>query len=158
MGLTRTAKRQSRPQASLTEGHQTFRSEGASSSVAGDMRQTAEGVEVGLLQIRRDEPRRMSFPVLKAKAQDLAQRLTYLSERMVVVDQDRRGMELQLRSLPPYKDDDQIQFNEIRITKDGISVQRIAFFRKEEVKRQVPLSLSPLDLERLLGDLQAAVA
>jgi hypothetical protein len=58
-----------------------------------------------------------------------------------------------LRSLPPYKDDLQIQFNEIRIGQDRVEVKRIAFSRRDEVKRQVPLNLSEADLERLKGDL-----
>ncbi|HJV90999.1 MAG TPA: hypothetical protein VJ623_11895, partial [Holophagaceae bacterium] len=68
------------------------------------------------------------------------------------------GMYIQLRSLPPYKDDHQIQFNEISIGKNRIVVKRIAFFRKEEVKQQVPLNLSEQELARLLSDIRQAIA
>jgi hypothetical protein len=67
-------------------------------------------------------------------------------------------MYIQLRSLPPYKDDQQIQFNEISIGRDRVDVKRIAFFRRDEVKRQVPLNLSEDDLERLLCDLRQVLS
>ena len=60
----------------------------------------------------------------------------------------------QLRSLPPYKDDTQIQFSEISIGRDRVMVKRIAFCRKDEVKRQVPLDLTEEALKRLLKDLR----
>ena len=84
--------------------------------------------------------------------------MNYLKERLEIVDHDRRGMYIQLRSLPPYKDDNQIQFNEISIGKNKIVVKRIAFYRKEEVKQQVPLHLSELELKRLLFDIRQAIA
>ncbi|WP_005036321.1 hypothetical protein [Holophaga foetida] len=33
-------------------------------------------------------------------------------------------------------------------------VKRIAFYRKDEVKQQVPLNLTEEELERLLGDMR----
>jgi hypothetical protein len=89
-----------------------------------------------------------------ARAEQLSRQVTYLDERLEIVDHDRRAMYIQLRSLPPYKDDLQIQFNEIRIGRDRVDVQRIAFYRRDETKRQVPLDLSEEDLERLKGDLR----
>jgi hypothetical protein len=37
-------------------------------------------------------------------------------------------------------------------------VKRIAFYRKDEVKQQVPLQLSELELKRLLFDIRQAIA
>ena len=74
------------------------------------------------------------------------------------MDHDRRAMYIQLRSLPPYKDDFQIQFNEICIGKDRVEVKRIAFYRRDEVKQQVPLNLSEEVLERLKCDLRQVMS
>ncbi len=103
-------------------------------------------------------PPKLSFAKLKTKAEALTEQINYLKERLEIVDHDRRGMYIQLRSLPPYKDDHQIQFNEISIGKNRIVVKRIAFFRKEEVKQQVPLNLSEQELARLLSDIRQAIA
>jgi len=74
------------------------------------------------------------------------------------VDHDRRGMYIQLRSLPPYKDDSQIRFNEISIGRDKVVVKRIAFYRRDEVKQQVAFSLTEDLLERLMSDLRQVLS
>jgi hypothetical protein len=67
-------------------------------------------------------------------------------------------MFIQLRSLPPMKDDNGIQFNEINLGRDSVTVQRIAFTRKDEVKQQIPMTLSQGALDRLLSDLRQVLA
>ncbi len=123
----------------------------------GSIRRQNGAVEVAQLSFERAVPRKQSFAKLRSKAEGLTQQINYLRERLEVVDHDRRGMYIQLRSLPPYKDDTQIQFNEISIGRNRIVVKRIAFFRKEEVKQQVPLRLSEAQYLRLLQDLSAIV-
>ncbi|BDU75174.1 hypothetical protein [Mesoterricola sediminis] len=122
--------------------------------VSGALRRTRAGVEVGHLTLECPEPPRRSFARLQARAEDLSRQLTYLDERMEIVDHDRRGLYIQLRSLPPYKDEAQIQFNEISIARDRVVLKRIAFHRRDEVKREVPLTLSEETLERLMADLR----
>ena len=123
----------------------------------GSIRRQGGAIEVAQLSFERSVPRKQSFAKLRSKAEDLTQQITYLRERLEVVDHDRRGMYIQLRSLPPYKDDTQIQFNEISIGRNRIVVKRIAFYRKEEVKQQVPLRLSEAQYLRLLQDLKDMV-
>jgi hypothetical protein len=115
-------------------------------------------VQVGQVTVARGFARRLSFDRLRTKAELLADQVDFLGERLEIVDHDRRGMFIQLRSLPPQKDDNGIQFNEINLGRDGIVVKRIAFSRREETKRQVPLTLSEGALERLLAELRQAVA
>ncbi|MBI4913680.1 MAG: hypothetical protein HY823_13165 [Acidobacteria bacterium] len=136
-------------------GFQEFqeRSNADGTLLQGQMRRNGENVEVAQLSLERHSPRKQSFAKLRSKAEGLAEQVTYLRERLEVVDHDRRGMYIQLRSLPPYKDDTQIQYNEISIGRNKVVVKRIAFFRKEEVKQQVPLRLSEGQLSRLLADL-----
>ena len=115
-------------------------------------------VQLGEVVLERHATKKLSFAKLKTKAEKLMEQVSYLKERLEIVDHDRRGMYIQLRSLPPYKDDTQIQFNEISIGKNKIVVKRIAFYRKEEVKQQVPLQISEQDLQRLLFDIRQAIA
>jgi hypothetical protein len=121
--------------------------------VHGALRRTGASVELGELALEWFSTRKQTFAKLKSRAEFFSRQVTYLDERLEIVDHDRRGMYIQLRSLPPYKDNLQIQFNEIRIGQDRVEVKRIAFSRRDEVKRQVPLNLSEADLERLKGDL-----
>ena len=122
--------------------------------VYGTLRRHGKEVEVEHLALERFTPKKQSFAKLKSKAETLTRQVTYLHERLEIVDHDRRGMYIQIRSLPPYKDDNQIQFNEICIGRDKVVVKRIAFFRKDEVKQQVALNLSEEDLKRLLCDIR----
>ena len=139
-------------------GYEAIEQAGGDNVLHADLRRTGEGVEVAQVVLERQAPRKLSFAKLKTKAEALTEQINYLKERLEIVDHDRRGMYIQLRSLPPYKDDHQIQFNEISIGKNCIVVKRIAFFRKEEVKQQVPLNLSEQELARLLSDIRQAIA
>jgi len=120
----------------------------------GALRRNGSSVELEQLFLEWESPRKQSFAKLKSRAELLSRQVTYLDEHLEIVDHDRRAMYIQLRSLPPYKDDTQIQFNEIRLGKDKVELKRIAFYRRDETKRQVPLSLSEEDLERLKCDLR----
>jgi hypothetical protein len=122
--------------------------------VHGALRRTGAGVELGDLALDRFSTRKQTFAKLQSRAELFSRQVTYLDERLEIVDHDRRGMYIQLRSLPPYKDDFQIQFNEVCIAKDKVVIKRIAFYRRDEVKQQVPLNLSEEDLKRLLCDMR----
>ncbi|HEX9082176.1 MAG TPA: hypothetical protein VF768_07850, partial [Holophagaceae bacterium] len=124
----------------------------------GFLRRSEGGVQLGQVVLEIHSTKKLSFAKLKTKAEKLSEQVNYLKERLEIVDHDRRGMYIQLRSLPPYKDDTQIQFNEISLGKNRIVVKRIAFYRKEEVKQQVALQLSEQELERLLSDIRQAIA
>ena len=142
------------------QGFEAFRDgdPGLDGMLRWDLRRTGNGVELGQLSLEWLSTKKQTFAKLKSRAELLSRQVTYLDERLEIVDHDRRGMYIQLRSLPPYKDDTQIQFNEICIGKDRVEVKRIAFYRRDEVKRQVPLNLSEADLERLVCDLRQVLA
>jgi hypothetical protein len=120
----------------------------------GAIRRIGGRVEVGQLSLDWLSPKKRTFAKLKSRAERLTRQVTYLPERLEIVGHDRRAMVIQLRSLPPYKDEDQIQFNEIHIGRDRVEFQRIAFFRRDDVKRQVALTLTQEHLERLMSDLR----
>ena len=140
------------------QGFEAFEETGGDERLHAEVKRTQAGLSVAQVVLERQAPRKLSFAKLKTKAEALTEQINYLKERLEIVDHDRRGMYIQLRSLPPYKDDHQIQFNEISIGKNRIVVKRIAFFRKEEVKQQVPLNLSETELARLLSDIRQAIA
>jgi hypothetical protein len=126
--------------------------------VHGAIRRKGAALELGHLSLERLTTRKQSFNKLRSKAEFLSRQVTYLDERLEIVDHDRRAMYIQLRSLPPYKDDLQIQFNEICIGKDRVVVKRIAFYRRDEVKQQVALNLTEDDLARLLCDIREVLS
>ena len=130
----------------------------AEGEVTGALRRTGGGLELGHITLERLVPHKQSFAKLKSRAEVLTRQITYLDEHLEIVDHDRRGMYIQLRSLPPYKDDAQIQFNEISIGRDKVVLKRIAFYRRDAVKQQVPLNLSEELLERLLSDLRQVLS
>ncbi len=142
------------------QGFETFHQADAEGdeTLEGFLRRCDGCVQLGEVVLERNAPKKLSFAKLRTKAEKLMEQVSYLKERLEIVDHDRRGMYIQLRSLPPYKDDTQIQFNEISIGKNKIVVKRIAFYRKEEVKQQVPLQISEHDLKRLLFDIRQAIA
>ncbi len=122
------------------------------------LRREGGNVQLGQVVVARGVSQRLSFDRLRTRAELLADQVDFLGERLEIVDHDRRGMFIQLRSLPPHKDDNGIQFNEINLGRDGIVVKRIAFSRREETKRQVAINLSEGALQRLLSQLRQAVA
>ncbi|WP_306598135.1 hypothetical protein [Geothrix sp. 21YS21S-2] len=126
--------------------------------VSGALRRTGDGVELGHITLERLAAKKQTFAKLKSRAEVLTRQLTYLDEHLEIVDHDRRGMYIQLRSLPPYKDDSQIRFNEISIGRDKVVVKRIAFYRRDEVKQQVAFSLTEDLLERLMSDLRQVLS
>ena len=127
-------------------------------AVSGALRRTGSGVELVHITVERPSAKRQSFAKLKSRAEVLTRQLTYLDEHLEIVDHDRRGMYIQLRSLPPYKDEAQIRFNEISIGRDKVVVKRIAFSRRDEVKQQVPLAITEDLLARLLADLRQVLS
>ena len=128
------------------------------SMMHGALRRTGASIELGEISLEWLSAKKQTFAKLKLRAETLSRQVTYLDEHLEIVDHDRRAMYIQLRSLPPYKDDTQIQFNEICIGKDRVEVKRIAFYRRDEVKQQVPLNLSEADLERLKCDLRQVLS
>jgi len=126
--------------------------------VQGAIRRRGLQVELEHLSLEHQSARKQSFAKLRSRAVRLTQQVNYLREQLEIVDHDRRGMYIQIRSLPPYKDDTQIQFNEISIARDKVVLKRIAFYRKDEVKQQVPLDLTEDELARLLVDIRQVFA
>jgi len=159
MKRTRTAKRyDDRIQPGLFDGFEPETVQAQGSEVCTLVRREGGRVQVGKVEAARHAAPRLSFDRLRTKAEVLADQVDYLGERLEIVDHDRRGMFIQLRSLPPLKDENGIQFNEINLGRDSVTMQRISFTRKDEVKQQIPITLSQVALDRLLSDLRQVLA
>ena len=159
MRRTRTEKRYNDTvQPGAFDGFEPETVQASGSQVCSLVRREGSRVQLGRVEAARSAAPRLSFDRLRTKAELLADQVDYLGERLEIVDHDRRGMFIQLRSLPPMKDENGIQFNEINLGRDSVTVQRIAFTRKDEVKQQVPITLSQVALDRLLSDLRQVLA
>ncbi len=131
---------------------------GRNGLLQGALRRRGLQVELGHLSLEHQSAKKQSFAKLRSRAERLTRQVNYLHEQLEIVDHDRRGMYIQIRSLPPYKDDTQIQFNEISIARGKVVLKRIAFYRKDEVKQQVPLDLTEEELARLFTDIRQVFA
>ena len=140
------------------QGYEPMVQENGGGQLMALLRREGGQVQVGQVVLARESSQRLSFDRLRTRAELLADQVDFLGERLEIVDHDRRGMFIQLRSLPPQKDDNGIQFKEINLGREGIVLKRIAFSRREETKRQVPMTLSEGALERLLSELRQAIA
>ena len=159
MRRTRTEKRYNDTiQPGAFEGFEPETMQAPEAKLCSLLRREGAQIQLGKVEAARNAVQRLSFERLRTKAELLADQVDYLGERLEIVDHDRRGMFIQLRSLPPMKDENGIQFNEINLGRDSVTLQRIAFTRKDEVKQQVAMTLSQGTLDRLLSDLRQVLA
>jgi hypothetical protein len=99
----------------------------------------------------------LSLIQLQTIAGQLASRLTYLLEPISPIEHDADSCSLQLRSMPPQKDDQGTSYYELLLRRDG-ELSLVRYNRVAGASRQViPALLTRQVLVRLVGDL-AAVA
>ena len=110
------------------------------------------------LALRSDSLRSMSAEQLKAVAQNLSARLTYLLEPISPIEVDAQGCTVQLRSQPPHKSDEGTSYYELLVSRLGeISLRRYA--RQPGGKRSVIAAhLTREVLLRLAADFAAVLA
>jgi hypothetical protein len=81
-------------------------------------------------------------------------RITYLGERLRVIETDEKEGRSILRSVPPRRDGDVISFFEMVLDEmEGLSLLRYAYDRRRRDRIPVSTPLTRDTLERLLGDL-----
>lgn len=86
-------------------------------------------------------------------------RVTYLMEPLVVLEQDRVGGEIELRSQTPTPRQDQRAYYEVRLSPQGtLRLARFAFDETTRRRRPAPCQMTIEVLERLTDDLVASVA
>ena len=94
----------------------------------------------------------------KAWGNNLASRVTYLMEPLVLLEVDDRVSEVQLRSQSPTLRSDKRSFYEVRIQKPGVlHLSRVAFDESSRKRTPAPCQMTREVLERLADDLVASI-
>lgn len=95
---------------------------------------------------------------LSAWAERIASRVTYLMEPLVVIEHDRLGGEIELRSHVPTARGDQRAYYEVRLNRQGtLRLARVAFDEAARARRPAGCQMTREVLERLADDLVASV-
>lgn len=82
--------------------------------------------EVELISVTAHALNSMDVAELQELASRLAQQLSYLEERLVVLEIDRELPQIQMRSETPYVDDDVRSYFEVQVSKQSITLQRFS--------------------------------
>lgn len=99
----------------------------------------------------------LSVEQLKKKAEALSGRLSYLLEPIGAVEVDPDSCTVQMRSVPPQKDDDGTSYYELLVERGGrLSLCRYAK-APGNVRRNVPANVTREVFQRLASDFVAVV-
>lgn len=116
------------------------------------------GVEVLALEFAVSDPARpeRSLDDLRAWADRVAARVTYLMEPLVLLEVDPAGGEAELRSQSPTARDGRRAYYEVRLNRQGtLRLHRVSFEESDRRRRDTPFQLTREVLERLADDLAA---
>ncbi len=116
------------------------------------------GVEVEALEFAVHDPSRpeRSLDDLRAWANRVADRVTYLMEPLVLLEVDADGGQAELRSRNPTARDGRRAYYEVRLHRQGtLRLHRVAFDEADHKRRETHFQLSREVLERLTDDLVA---
>lgn len=96
-----------------------------------------------------------NFEALVQKAEDLAQKITYLDEDLRVVETDSAHDVVTLRSDEPQSSPQDVEYFEMALHKDGkTQLERKRYKREETETENVDFVVSEKTLERLGKDLK----
>jgi hypothetical protein len=99
-----------------------------------------------------------SSDALKAWADRLSKKVTYLMEPLKVVEVYDQAGEVQMRSQSPTPRDTERAYYEMRLFRSGIlRMERFVYDETTRQRRQVPCQLTRETLERLADDIAATV-
>lgn len=109
------------------------------------------------MSLRSDALRQFSSEQLRAAAERLSKRLTYLLEPIRPIEVDAQGSVVQLRSDPPQKETDRTSYYELLLSRGG-ELSLVRYARDAGQARQpIPAQVTREVLVRLAGDLSEAV-
>lgn len=107
------------------------------------------------LSLQADSLSVMSIDQLKATAENLAGRLTYLLEPISPIEIDSQGCVVQLRSSPPHKETDRTSYYELLVSRLG-EISLCRYTRTQGQERQpIPAEVTREVLGRLVADFSA---
>ena len=112
--------------------------------------------EVEAIVVTSAKFQQLTAEQLRTMANDLAAHMSYLEERLVVLEVDREAPEVQMRSTSPRDEAPTRCYFEVQVGRQGISLRR---FRKApgEVRQLIPATLTRDVFVRVCADLVAAV-
>ena len=121
------------------------------------LRASAIGIESNRLEfVAMKTPAPLRAADLKAWADRIAARVTYLMEPLVVLELDEKEFQVELRSKTPTPRDGRRSYYELVLSCDGSAVlERVAFKEADRKRETVPFQLTREVLERLVNDLVA---
>lgn len=115
------------------------------------------GCSFQLLRLETDELADASTDRLKQLSEDLSARLTYLLEPLRPIETDAEGCTVQMRSLPPRRDEDGTHYYELLVRKGGhLSLCRYAH-RPGQTRQVAPANVTREVLLRLVEDFEAVL-
>ncbi len=112
--------------------------------------------EVELISVTSPRMSSLDSQQLNRLAEELADQLSYLEERLVVLEIDKLVPSVQIRSDTPRVEDDTRSYFEVQVVKSGITLQR---FEKSPTTRRtaVPSALTHGVFIRACVDLMACI-
>ena len=116
------------------------------------------GIEADHLDFSADDPGAPDRPIdeLRAWADRLAERVTYLMEPLVLVEVDPEGGVVELRSDKPTPRPGLRSYYEVRLDRrTRLRLHRVAFDEAQKRRRETSFQLTAEVLERLVDDLVA---
>ncbi len=118
----------------------------------------AVGLSFELLEFESGNSQRAQT-ALRAWADKLAAKVTYLMEPLVVLEHDVQAGEIELRSQSPTPRGQLKSYYEVRLTKHGVlTMTRIVYDPATQTRTTTPCQLTREALERLVDDLVACAA
>jgi len=118
-----------------------------------------DGLACSFTEVALTSPKLLGAPLpsLKATAEALSKRLTYLLEPISPIETDSHGCTVQMRSTPPHKEDNVTSYYELLVSREGrlslVRFRRSAGNPRERIAAHVTREV----LVRLVGDMSAAV-
>jgi hypothetical protein len=114
------------------------------------------GLAFDALEFTADTPADRSAEALRAWAERLSSRVTYLMEPLVVLEFDTLSGEAELRSQSPTARGEVRSYYEVRLSKQGaLRLSRVVFDEATRRRRSAPCQMTLEVLERLADDLVA---
>lgn len=112
------------------------------------------GVEADALEFVVQDQTNWSIDALRARADRLSARVTYLMEPLTVIEVDAQGGEVELRSQTPTSRQGRRFYYEVRIDRQGsLRFHRVSFDEATRKRARVPFRITTEVLQRLADDL-----
>ena len=117
------------------------------------------GLAFDALEFATTDRTEWSPEALRSWADRIVARVTYLMEPLIVLEQDKVGGEVELRSQSPTPRQDRRSYYEVRLSPQGtLRLGRVAFDGTTRRRQPAPCQMTIEVLERLTDDLVAGVA